>query len=72
MVELSGPKGRKHIARGEALGAGKNNKITAQKGRKEFVVAGTFTFLGIHFRKNLLISSRNMVLNTMKIISGNN
>ena len=36
-------------------------------------MACTFTFLGIHFvsRRNLLISSINMVLNTMIIISGN-
>ena len=43
-------KGRKHIARGEALGQRNNIDNQPQRGerKRNFILAGTFTFLGIH------------------------
>jgi hypothetical protein len=45
------PKGRKHIARGEAPGQRNNTHKKPQRGerKREFSLAGTFTSLGIHY-----------------------
>jgi len=46
----------------------KNIKPQRGERKRSFILAGTFTFLGMHF----VFSTKNMVLNTMKIIYGNN